>query len=196
MKAKSNSLVGAGIISAIAASLCCITPVLALISGTSGVASTFSWMEPFKPYLIGFTVLVLIFAWYNKLKTKKEVECDCDENEKPKFIQSKTFLSIITIFAGIMLAFPYYSHLFYPNTNKQVVYVSQTNVGEIQYKIEGMTCLGCEAHIENEVNALEGIIEVSADYKNASTSIKYDKTKVSEKALEKAILKTGYKIIE
>lgn len=56
MNKKNNRLVGAGVLSAVAASLCCITPVLALISGASGVASTFSWMEPARPYLIGITV--------------------------------------------------------------------------------------------------------------------------------------------
>jgi len=46
---KTNKIIGAGVFTAIASSLCCITPVLALISGTSGVASTFSWLEPFRP---------------------------------------------------------------------------------------------------------------------------------------------------
>ena len=88
MNKKNNRLVGAGVLSAVAASLCCITPVLALISGASGVASTFSWMEPARPYLIGITVLVLGFAWYQKLKplTAEEIQCDCEEDEKKPFI--------------------------------------------------------------------------------------------------------------
>ena len=56
------------LLTAITASLCCIAPVLALIAGTSGFASTFSWIEPFRPYLIGLTIVVLLFAWYQKLK--------------------------------------------------------------------------------------------------------------------------------
>ena len=44
-----NKLIGAGLLTAIAASLCCITPVLALIAGTSGLASTFSWLERMHP---------------------------------------------------------------------------------------------------------------------------------------------------
>lgn len=65
-------LLSAGILTAIAASLCCITPVLALLVGTSGIASSFSWMEPFRPYLIGFTILVIGYAWYQKLKPVKK----------------------------------------------------------------------------------------------------------------------------
>ena len=47
-----KKLIGAGLLTAIAASLCCITPVLALVAGTSGLASTFSWLEPARPYFI------------------------------------------------------------------------------------------------------------------------------------------------
>lgn len=191
-----KKLVGTTIITAIAASLCCITPVLALIAGTSGIASTFSWIEPFRPYLITLTILVLLFAWYQKLKPKKgEIDCECDD-EKPKFMNSKKFLLLVTLFAGLMLAFPYYTQIFYTNTNKEVVYVSESNVSKIEYNIKGMTCTGCEVHIESEVNKLDGIIEVKANYEKGNTIVKYDKTKVTNKEIEIAIGKTGYKIIE
>ena len=98
MKSNNKGILGNGVLSAIGASLCCITPLLALISGTSGLASTFSWLELFRPYLIGITVLVLGFAWYQKLKPKKAMECDCETQEKTKFIQSRTFLLIVTVF--------------------------------------------------------------------------------------------------
>ena len=65
-KSSSTSLMGAGILSAIAASLCCITPLLALIAGSTGVASAFSWMEPARPYLIGITLAVLVWRGFYK----------------------------------------------------------------------------------------------------------------------------------
>lgn len=86
-----NKLIGTGLLTAIAASLCCITPVLALIAGTSGLVSTFSWLEPFRPYFIGLTILVLGFAWYQKLKPQEQIDCNCKTEEKPKFIQKKHF---------------------------------------------------------------------------------------------------------
>lgn len=142
MNNKNNKLVGAGVLSAVAASLCCITPVLALISGASGVASTFSWMEPARPYLIGITILVLGFAWYQKLKTRKaeEIQCDCEEDEKKPFLQTKTFLEIVTVFAFLMMAFPYYGHIFYPKANKEVVVISSDNIQEVKFNVSGMTC--------------------------------------------------------
>jgi len=95
-----KGILGAGLLTAFAASLCCITPLLALFSGSTGIASAFSWMEPYRPYLIGLTIAVLAFAWYQKLipnafGTKKEaIDCACEE-DNPSFWQSKRFLGIV-----------------------------------------------------------------------------------------------------
>ena len=191
-----NKLIGAGLLAAITASLCCITPVLALIAGTSGIASTFSWIEPFRPYLIGLTIFVLGFAWYQKLKPRKEIDCKCESDEKPKFIQSKTFLGIVTAFAIVMLAFPYYSGIFYPNTEKQIVVVDKSDIKTIEFKISGMTCTGCEEHVNHEVNKLKGIVNLNASYENGNAIIEFDKTKTNETEIEKAINSTGYKVTE
>ncbi len=191
-----NKLIGAGLLSAITASLCCITPVLALIAGTSGVASTFSWIEPFRPYLIGLTVLVLCFAWYQKLKPQKEIDCECETDEKPKFIQSKTFLGIVTVFAIVMLAFPYYSRIFYPNTEKQIIVVDKSDIKTTEFKISGMTCASCEEHVNHEVNKLNGIVISKASYENGNAIIEFDKTKTNETEIEKAINSTGYKVTD
>jgi mercuric ion transport protein len=193
---KGKKLISTTIIAATVASLCCITPILALIAGTTGFASTFSWIEPFRPYLIAFTILVLLLAWYQKFKSQKqEIDCDCEE-ERAKLINSKKFLLFVTLFAGLMLAFPYYSQIFYPNTSKVVVYVKESNISEVEYNIKGMTCSGCEAHIESEVNKLKGIILVKANHEKGNTFVKYDKTKVANNEIKDAVKKTGYKIID
>lgn len=198
MNKKNNRLVGAGVLSAVAASLCCITPVLALISGASGVASTFSWMEPARPYLIGITVLVLGIAWYRKLKprTAEEIQCACEEDEKPPFMQTKKFLGIVTIFAFLMMAFPYYGHIFYPKTNKEVVVISSDNIQEVKFNVSGMTCASCEEHVKHAVNELPGIVSVSANSNDGIANVKFDNSKTDKAAITKAIDEAGYKVQE
>ena len=131
---------------------------MALFSGVSGLAATFSWVEPIRPYLVGLTILVLGFAWYQKLKPKKEeIDCECEEDGKEPFIQSKSFLGMVTIFALILLAFPSYAHIFYPeNNNKEISGVSHSNLKLVNIEIEGMSCTGCEKHIEFATSQLEG----------------------------------------
>jgi len=192
---KDKKLIGAGLLTAIASSLCCITPVLALISGTSGIASTFSWLEPFRPYLIGFTILVLGFAWYQKLKQKKEIDCDCETDKKPSFLQSKLFLGIVTIFAIVMTAFPYYSSVLYPKTEKKIVIVDKANIQTINLEVKGMTCASCEEHINHSVNQLNGILKVKSSYKNGNTEIEFDNSKTTVEEIKKAVNSTGYSVI-
>lgn len=192
---KDKRLIGAGLLTAIASSLCCITPVLALISGTSGIASSFSWLEPFRPYLIGFTILVLGFAWSQKLKSKKEIDCDCATDEKPSFLQSKLFLGIVTIFAIFMTAFPYYSSVFYPKSEKEIIVVDKANIQTINLEIKGMTCTSCEEHINHSVNQLNGIIKVKSSYENENAEIEFDNSKTTIEEIEKAVNSTGYSVI-
>ena len=157
-----DKLISTGLLAAFTASLCCITPLLAFIAGTSGLATTFSWLEPLRPYLIGLTIFVLGFAWYLKLKPKKQLDCSCEKDEKIPFTQSKMFLGIITLFAVVMLAFPYYSGIFYPTTEKQIIIVDQSNIREIEFTISGMTCASCGEHVNSEINKLAGIISSDA----------------------------------
>ncbi len=199
MKIKSNkAIIGTGIFTAVAASLCCITPVLALIAGSSGIASSFSWMEPARPYLIGFTILVLGFAWYQKLKPKtaEEIECACEEDEKPSFWQSRKFLLIVTIFAALMLTFPYYSSIFYPDTRKEVVVVNQFDIQTVELDIEGMTCEACDSHVAYAAQEVDGVIEAKADHKTGKAEVKFDQTKTSREEIIKSIDATSYRVVE
>jgi mercuric ion transport protein len=192
----SKALMGAGLLSAIAASLCCITPVLALIAGASGAASAFSWIEPARPYLIGVTVLVLGFAWYQKLKPLPTDDCGCAIEEKPKFLQTKSFLAIITVFAILMLAFPYYSKIFFYNNAKQVIVINQSDIKTAEFKISGMTCEGCTEEVKHEVNKLNGIIKADASYENTSAEVQFDKSKTNVEEITKAINSTGYTVTQ
>ncbi len=189
-----NKIIGVGLLTAISASLCCITPVLALLAGTSGLASTFSWIEPARPYFIGLTISVLGFAWYQKLKPKKEIDCNCETAEKPKFFQTKTFLGIATAFAIFMLAFPYYSGIFYPNTEKQTIGTDKSNIQTVNFTVDGMTCASCEEHINHEVGKLNGIISSNASYESGNAIIQFDQTKTTAAEIEKTINSTGYSV--
>jgi len=195
MTTKKKSYGGLAILTAIAASLCCITPVLAFAAGLGGMASAFGWLEDFRPYLIGLTLLVLAVAWYQKMKPGKDIDCEC-EDEKTPFMRTKTFLGIVTIFSGLMLAFPYYSHIFYPDTQASNIEFSQDNLETAEFNISGMTCTGCEEHITHAVNELEGIQSVHANYGKGNASVQFDKTKTNKDQIIKAINATGYKVTD
>lgn len=192
---KSKSWI-AGIITAVAASLCCITPVLAFLGGASGLASSFSWIEPYRPYLIGLTITVFAFAWYQKLKSQQKVDCDCKADNKKSFWQSKVFLALVTVVAGLLIAFPYYAKIFYPTPQEiKVIVVDKNHIQQAVFKIKGMTCESCAEHVNNEISKVNGVIEFQTSYKEASSTVKYDKNKTSVDSIATSINVTGYKVV-
>lgn len=197
MKTAKNSATSLGVLTAITASLCCITPVLAFVAGASGVAATFSWLEPFRPYLIGLTVLVLGFAWYQQLKPRshEEIACACEDDAQPSFWQSKKFLMIVTVVAGALLFFPTYADVFFPNTDHQTVIVQASDLQETQFAVQGMTCTGCEEHVKHTALQLDGVIEAEASYEQGIAQIKFDPTLINIEAIGQAIEEeTGYQV--
>lgn len=195
-KNSENKAASAGVLTAIVSSLCCITPVFALISGTSGIAATFSWMEPYRPFLVGLTILVLAFAWYQKLRprTKEEIACAC-EDDKPSFWQSRSFLSIVTVFAVVMLSFPTYAHVFYPDNQKsEVVLTATSQIQTASFEIEGMTCSGCEALVKHAAAELDGVIETVASHADGTAKVEFDASKTTKEDIFAAIKTTGYKV--
>ncbi len=193
---KERKWIGAGLVAAVAASLCCITPVLALLGGIGGIASTFSWLEPLRPYLMIFTAGLLGYAFYKAYKPKKkeEIECACEDDEKKSFLNSKKFLWTVTIVSALLFAFPSYSGVFIPQVNNITTTVN-SNISEATLQVEGMTCTSCENSVNYALKTEEGVVTASSSYKTGIAKVKYDKSKVSAEKLSKAIEeKVGYKV--
>lgn len=192
---KNNKSFIAGILTAAAASLCCITPVLAFLGGASGLASSFSWIEPFRPYLIGLTILVFAFAWYQKLRPQEQVDCNCEADDRKSFLQSKIFLGIVTVIAGLLIAFPYYAKAFYPKTDQTQVIISDTaDIKQAEFKIKGMTCEGCTEHVNSEIGNINGVINYQTSFEKANCIVEFDNRKTSADSIAAAINSTGYKV--
>ncbi|MBI1936919.1 MAG: mercuric transport protein MerTP [Ignavibacteriales bacterium] len=196
---KTNKLFrNSAIVTAVLASFCCITPVLAVLGGLSGAASTFSFLEPLRPYLIIFTVVVLGFAFYNAYKSQKqnEINCDCEEeNTKYKnFLNSKTFLWIVTVVVVVLITFPYYSKVFFPVVQNKV-HANSNQITQAKIEIEGMSCPTCEQSINYALKSEKGVLGAESSYKTGIAYVKYDDTKVKPEQLKKAIEeKVGYKV--
>ncbi len=193
-----SATTGASVVSALAASLCCISPVIALIAGSSSIGANFSWLEPARPYLIGLSIAVLGFAWYQKLKPaiSTDIDCNCETSKKASFLKSKTFLGLATVFAVLMMTFPLYAKMFYPKPKVQSAIATTTidNTLKVKFTLQGMTCEGYEEHVNNEVSKVSGVLDYKTSYKEKSSLITFDKSKVDVKRIETAINNTGYTV--
>lgn len=189
-----TALIGTSILLAITSSLCCIMPILAIVGGIGGFASSLSWLEPLRPYLIIATVLILGFAFYQAYKPKKADDCGCAVEEKMSFLSSKKFLWIITIVSALLMSFPYYSHVFFSKPVKENVVVDKKNIEKATLHIEGMNCKACEDHVVSALLKQNGVFEATSNYEEGTAQVEFDKTKTSTEQLATAIEKeTGYK---
>ncbi len=182
------------ILTALSASMCCITPVLAIAAGTSSLATSFYWVEPFRPYFISASALILGFAWFKSFSVKKQDDCDCELPKKSSFFQSKTFLCLVTVLSILLIVFPSYSKLFFSDSSNLALQQSKTK--KIELSVSGMTCSSCEYHIESEVKKLPGISFVKASYEKSLTTVEFDEQKVKADKIIAAINGTGYKVVE
>jgi mercuric ion transport protein len=175
------------------ASLCCIVPFLGLVGGSGSVMSSVSWLEPYRPYFIGGTFLLLGFAWYRSLKPLKADDCGCEV--KPSFFQSRKFLGIVTVLSLLLVSFPSYSAYIMQSNEVSSSVDDQDSKKKITLGVNGMTCASCEHHIESEVIKLSGVSSVKASYTSKSAIIEYDPKKVDESKITEAINATGYTVV-
>jgi len=182
------------VLTALSASMCCITPVLAIAAGTSSLATSFHWVEPFRPYFVSASVLILGFAWFQSFNAEKEDDCNC-EPKKSSFFQSKKFLALITILSASLITFPSYSKFLFGGSSVSSV-LQQSKTKKIELSVSGMTCSSCEYHIESEVKKLPGISFVKASYEKSSATVEFDEQIVKADKIIATINGTGYKVVK
>lgn len=199
-EASRNWFLGSAFFAAIISSLCCILPVLsvALGIGAFGFASVF---ETFRPYLLIVAFLAVGFAFY-KTYFRREA---CEEGEacatKPIGRINQLFLWVATIGIVVFALFPFYTGYLVsafgsnaPETSNQSSIASEN---EAQNKtaiieVEGMTCEGCEPHINETLKKLKGVISAKASYKDKNVKVVYDPNQITLEKIKKAINEIGY----
>lgn len=60
------------------------------------------------------------------------------------------------------------------------------------FRIEGMTCGGCEVGVEFQVKKLDGVQRVEASYEEGQAEVTYDPTEVTPDQIVAAIERLGY----
>lgn len=204
---KTNKILfrNSAIVTAFLASLCCITPVLAILGGLSGIASTFSFLEPLRPYFIAFTAIILGYAFYNAYRTKKQkliviVKRKIKKTKRvlligtSRFWRGKSFLWIVTIIAVILISFPYYSKVFFLSLQSTGI-TNSSHIVKAKLEIEGMSCASCEQSVDYALKTENGVLKCQSSYKTGTAYVQFNDTKVKPEQLKKAVEeKVGYKV--
>src|SRR5260370_20127808 len=108
-KMKDKAFVGASLIAGIAASLCCILPIVFALAG-AGIVGASAFFAAWRPYLLGITFLLLGLGFYFAYRKPKHACEPGSVCEKPATNRTgRIWLWTTTAVVLIVAAFPYYS---------------------------------------------------------------------------------------
>lgn len=176
LKNKESVWAGASIGAALAASLCCIGPLIAagLGAGAFGAAALF---ESLRPYLLTATAVLLATAFYWTYRRRDEEVCaDGACAVGPSARKRKAALWILTVATAALAAFPYYSGLFWSGAST----VSAAGSGDEEgltravFDVEGMTCAGCAATLKNALEGTRGVRSAAVSLEAKTAEAVYD----------------------
>jgi len=72
--------------------------------------------------------------------------------------------------------------------------ITPENFQKVEFKVEGMSCAGCENAIKGSMEKCAGVKVANASFTAGNTVIEYDKTKTNIDTLKKAIENDGYTV--
>ena len=196
---KVKSLTIASIVAAIAASLCCIGPVIAVALGLSafGLAATF---ESIRPYLLGLTFSFIGFAFYRAYRGQDEHSATgvCEKTGSRRAQMSFSWFGAAIVV--LLAAFPNYSgalwKTFGPRFQTAIATAATTQQNSlVVLAVDDLNCGGCVAAIQSTVSRLDGIHDVKFNYNDNTASITFDSRRVIAQQIESKVKAAGVNVI-
>lgn len=197
---------GGAIIAAVAASLCCIGPLIFAGLGL-GAFSAAAAFEGARPYLLGAAVLLLAFGFY-RAYFRRGAACAPGEAcaVKPASRAGRVGLWV-GAFAVLAFALsPYYAgHVAafmhrQPPAAAQPAGVANTEgasseaaLQTVTVVVEGMDCSSCEVPIRSALEKTPGVRSAEVSYERGDARVEYDPKQTGVSQIKRAIDSTGYK---
>ena len=188
---------GGSLIAAVAASLCCILPVVAAMTGAGAIAAGVAFGK-WRPYLLGLTGLLMasgfLFAWRDHKKA-------CAANSlcatKPMGRWNRIVLGMLATGFVALAAFPYYSGAVARMVVRQpapVHSVSSAALSTVAFQVPDMDCPACAVGLSAAFRRMPGVVDAKLDVDSRKAVLTYDPSAQNVAALEKVITDAGFHI--
>lgn len=101
------ALVGIG--TAFVASACCIGPVAMMLVGAGALGASAVKLEPYRPWFMGMTVLLVGFAFYSAYRPQPTHEhCEGGVCAPQSRRMARVLAWTAAMVSAVLIAFPYY----------------------------------------------------------------------------------------
>jgi copper chaperone CopZ len=193
---KRKWLLGASVAAAIAASLCCILPILTAVTGF-GVLATGAALEKYRPYFLSVTGLLLTGGFVLAYRDYKEA-CKPGSVCATKPMNRWNFIALGTVAALVigLAAFPYYSGAV---THALVGAPPNNTVGSgalatVTFQVPDMDCPACAVVLAATFQKLPGVTDAKLDVDNRKAVVTYSPGSQNIATLEKVISDAGFHV--
>lgn len=193
-KALQKATLGGSLLAAIAASLCCIGPLVTAALSAGGFAAS-AVFEEWRPVFLGVTFALLALAWY---LTYRKPKAACEPGSacatKPVAKWNKMVLWFATAFVLIAAAFPSLSSAILRGSQRSTPAVfAGPNSAILKVQIPSMDCAACAVSIQKKLRRQNGIESAEVRYDTKAAIVQYDTTKLAPEQIIAAIDETGFK---
>ncbi len=185
------------VVAAVAASICCIGPLVAVMLGVGSLAAA-SRLQKWRPLFLGVTFVLLGAAWYLTYRKPKAEAC-ADGTAcaaRPGAKGGKVVLWVATALAVALAALPLYAgavaRLLHPE-GAGPARSAGANVASLKVKVPSMDCAACAVNIERTLRKVEGVGRTEVVFKTKEAVIEYDPARISPEKVIAVIDETGFK---
>lgn len=189
-------LLGASVAAAIGASLCCILPILAAVTGAGAIAAGVAF-EQWRPYLLGLTAVLLSGGVFLALRDKRACAVGSLCAAKPMSRWNHVPLGILAAGVVALTAFPYYSGAVARIVVQQPAptqSLSSLTLSTVTFRVPDMDCPACVVSLSATLRKLPGVADAKLDVSSRQAVVTYDPAIQNPAALEKVISGAGFHI--
>lgn len=181
---------GGALVAAVLSSACCWLPLAAIGLGASwaGVGAFFeAWRVP----LLLATVALLgvgFYLVYRKPRCAPGEACEVPSPRLQRF--NRGMLWLTTVLVAAFAFFPEYVGAFTGGGGE--VAVAAPTQTTVHYRVEGMTCAGCEGHAREAIEAIPSVVSMAVSYPDSSAEVVWS-GEPDDAAVAGAIAEFGYR---
>ncbi len=184
---------------AVASSVCCILPVVAVVLGLGGFAAS-AYFEPWRPYLLAMTIAFLAFGVILTYRRSRQHTCEpgsqcaCPSSGR----WNRVVLGFIAVLVIALMAFPHYSGSIARAFNKErkpASYAKASARAQATFNVEGLDCVGCAVMLEKNLLQTPGIYRAEVSFERRQAALDYDPRAMSLSQIGERITHFGFKIV-
>ncbi|MGH9650256.1 MAG: mercuric transporter MerT family protein, partial [Terriglobales bacterium] len=187
---RDKAFIGASLVTAVGASLCCVLPIVFALAG-AGIVGASAFFAVWRPYLLGVTFLLLGLGFYFAYGGRRQACEPGSACSVPAVSRSgRIGLWIATAVILVVAAFPYYSEAVAKlllSESGDTPRASAVRLERASFAVEGMDCTACAAAIVKKLKALDGVQTATVSYEAKRAVVEFDANKVSVSQLQQAI---------